>query len=88
MAAGVQSVLSEGSAIRFATPILVVIAIVVLYLLNSIKILREYERGVIFRLGRALPVPKGPGVILVFARLTRWFASRCARMSSKFRRRM
>src|ERR1700679_1261933 len=48
------------------TAILVVIAIVVLYLLNSIKILREYERGVIFRLGHALPVPKGPGVILVF----------------------
>ena len=39
-------------------PILIVIAIVVLYLLNSIKILREYERGVIFRLGRALPAPK------------------------------
>ncbi len=49
-----------------AMPILIVAAIVVLYLLNSIKILREYERGVIFRLGRALPVPKGPGIILVF----------------------
>src|SRR5208283_5948496 len=48
------------------TPVLVVIAIVVLYLINSIKILREYERGVIFRLVRALPVPKGPGIILVF----------------------
>src|SRR6202789_368004 len=48
------------------TALLVVVAIVVLYLLNSIKILREYERGVIFRLGRALPVPKGPGVTLVF----------------------
>jgi regulator of protease activity HflC (stomatin/prohibitin superfamily) len=47
-------------------PSLVIIAILVLYLLNSIKILREYERGVIFRLGRALPVPKGPGIILVF----------------------
>mgnify|MGYP001553600946 FL=1 len=47
-------------------PILVIIAIVVLYLINSIKILREYERGVIFRLGRALPAPKGPGIILVF----------------------
>ncbi len=47
-------------------PVLIVIAIVVLYLLNSIKILREYERGVIFRLGRALPAPKGPGIILVF----------------------
>ena len=47
-------------------PILILIAVVVLYLINSIKILREYERGVIFRLGRALPTPKGPGIILVF----------------------
>jgi regulator of protease activity HflC (stomatin/prohibitin superfamily) len=47
-------------------PVLIVVAIVVLYLLNSIKILREYERGVIFRLGRALPQAKGPGIILVF----------------------
>ncbi len=47
-------------------PTLILIGIIVLYLLNSIKILREYERGVIFRLGRALPVPKGPGIILVF----------------------
>ena len=46
--------------------LLVLIAIVVLYLLNSIKILRDYERAVIFRLGRALPTPKGPGIILVF----------------------
>jgi regulator of protease activity HflC (stomatin/prohibitin superfamily) len=45
---------------------LVVIVSLVLYLLNSIKILREYERGVIFRLGRALPQAKGPGIILVF----------------------
>jgi regulator of protease activity HflC (stomatin/prohibitin superfamily) len=45
---------------------IIVVAIVVLYLLNSIKILREYERAVIFRLGRALPEPKGPGLILVF----------------------
>jgi regulator of protease activity HflC (stomatin/prohibitin superfamily) len=47
-------------------PVLIVSAIVVLYLLNSIKILREYERGVIFRLGRVLGTPKGPGIILVF----------------------
>jgi len=47
-------------------PVLIIIAIVVLYLLNSIKILREYERGVIFRLGRVLGAPKGPGIILVF----------------------
>jgi regulator of protease activity HflC (stomatin/prohibitin superfamily) len=47
-------------------PILIFVVIVALYLLNSIKILREYERGVIFRLGRALAAPKGPGIILVF----------------------
>jgi regulator of protease activity HflC (stomatin/prohibitin superfamily) len=41
--------------------------VVFIYLLSSIKILREYERGVIFRLGRVLTHPKGPGVILVFA---------------------
>nr|WP_219341434.1 slipin family protein [Nevskia soli] len=47
------------------------IVIVVLYLLSSIKILKEYERAVIFRLGRLLPQAKGPGVILVFAPLDR-----------------
>ena len=47
-------------------PLLVLVLIVALYLLNSIKILRDYERAVIFRLGRALPTPKGPGIILVF----------------------
>jgi regulator of protease activity HflC (stomatin/prohibitin superfamily) len=45
----------------------IVILVLVLYLISSIKILREYERGVIFRLGRVLPQAKGPGVILVFA---------------------
>jgi regulator of protease activity HflC (stomatin/prohibitin superfamily) len=54
------------SAADLPLPILIFIAILVLYLLNSIKILREYERAVIFRLGRALPSPKGPGIILVF----------------------
>jgi regulator of protease activity HflC (stomatin/prohibitin superfamily) len=44
-----------------------VVVIILIYLMSSIKILREYERGVIFRLGRLLPQPKGPGVILVFA---------------------
>jgi len=47
-------------------PFLVIVVIIALYLFNSIKILRDYERAVIFRLGRALPVPKGPGVTLVF----------------------
>ena len=47
-------------------PLLFAIAIVVLYILNSINILKEYERGVIFRLGRVKEAAKGPGVILVF----------------------
>jgi regulator of protease activity HflC (stomatin/prohibitin superfamily) len=50
---------------------IIIIGIVVLYILNSIKILREYERGVIFRLGRVLPKPKGPGIILVFSPIDR-----------------
>jgi regulator of protease activity HflC (stomatin/prohibitin superfamily) len=47
-------------------PALIAAAIVVLYLLNSIKILKEYERGVIFRLGRVKDAAAGPGLILVF----------------------
>jgi regulator of protease activity HflC (stomatin/prohibitin superfamily) len=49
----------------------IIAVIVVIYLLNSIKILAEYERGVIFRLGRLLGTAKGPGVILVFAPIDR-----------------
>ena len=52
-------------------PILIFAVVVALYLANSIKILNEYERGVIFRLGKLLPRPKGPGVILVFAPIDR-----------------
>jgi regulator of protease activity HflC (stomatin/prohibitin superfamily) len=44
----------------------VIVAILVLYVLNCIKILREYERGVIFTLGRVSPEPYGPGIIFVF----------------------
>ena len=50
---------------------IVVIVIVGLYLLSSIKILSEYERGVIFRLGRLLQNAKGPGIILVFGPVDR-----------------
>jgi regulator of protease activity HflC (stomatin/prohibitin superfamily) len=49
----------------------IVVVIIILYLMSSIKILREYERGVIFRLGRLLDRPKGPGLILVFAPIDR-----------------
>jgi regulator of protease activity HflC (stomatin/prohibitin superfamily) len=50
---------------------LVVIVFVFFYIVSSIKILAEYERGVIFRLGRLLPEAKGPGLILVFAPVDR-----------------
>src|ERR1700680_3471339 len=49
----------------------IAIVVVVLYFLSSIKILAEYERGVIFRLGRLLSDAKGPGLIFVFAPLDR-----------------
>ncbi|HXW05992.1 MAG TPA: slipin family protein [Vicinamibacterales bacterium] len=52
-------------------PFLIVAAILVFYLISSIKVLNEYERGVVFRLGKLLPHPKGPGVILVFAPIDR-----------------
>jgi regulator of protease activity HflC (stomatin/prohibitin superfamily) len=46
-------------------PLLFVVVPVVFWLLLSVKVLNEYERGVIFRLGKALPKPKGPGLIIV-----------------------
>jgi regulator of protease activity HflC (stomatin/prohibitin superfamily) len=55
----------------FDLPTLVIILILAIYLMSSIKILAEYERGVIFRLGRVLSKPKGPGIILVFAPIDR-----------------
>src|SRR5690349_9833791 len=54
------------------SPVLLIFVIIVaVWLLNSIKILREYERGVIFRLGRILSEPKGPGLVFVFAPVDR-----------------
>src|SRR5881227_4378734 len=53
------------------SPVLMALFIIVLYVIASIKILAEYERGVIFRLGKLLSRPKGPGVILVFAPIDR-----------------
>jgi regulator of protease activity HflC (stomatin/prohibitin superfamily) len=52
-------------------PLLFLLIIIAFYLISSVKILAEYERGVIFRLGRLLPQAKGPGLILVFAPLDR-----------------
>jgi regulator of protease activity HflC (stomatin/prohibitin superfamily) len=55
----------------FSGGFVILIIILVFYLISSVKILAEYERGVIFRLGRVLKEPKGPGIILVFAPLDR-----------------
>src|SRR5438477_11873012 len=48
---------------------LVIIAIllflIVLFLFSAIKVAREYERGIVFRLGRLLPAPKGPGLFIL-----------------------
>ncbi len=48
-----------------------VILAVIFLLTNMIKIVREYERGVIFRLGRLLPKPKGPGLIILIPMIDR-----------------
>jgi regulator of protease activity HflC (stomatin/prohibitin superfamily) len=52
-------------------PFLVVFVVVALYFVSSIKILNEYERAVVFRLGRLHPAPKGPGPTLVFSIIDR-----------------
>jgi regulator of protease activity HflC (stomatin/prohibitin superfamily) len=49
----------------------IVTVIIAIWVLSCIKILNEYERGVIFRLGRVLPEAKGPGLIIVFAPVDR-----------------
>src|SRR5436309_1727903 len=54
----------------FTLPIIAVV-IFLIYIISVINILPEYERGVIFRLGRLLPQAKGPGIILVFRPIDR-----------------
>lgn len=51
--------------------VLVCALIVVLYVFSCINVLAEYERGVVFRLGRVLSVPKGPGLIIIFRPIDR-----------------
>jgi len=51
---------------NFGLMILFGFVIVLLYLWSTINILKEYERGVVFRLGRLLPEAKGPGLIFIF----------------------
>src|SRR5215510_693416 len=56
--------------------VLIAVIIVLIWLFNSLNVLREYERGVIFRIGRLLAEPKGPGLIWVF-----WPIDRIVRVS-------
>lgn len=62
-------VLVPTEGLRMFIPVLIVIAILLLYTFNSIKILKEYERAVVFTLGRVSQDSTGPGVIFVFAPL-------------------
>ena len=45
--------------------VIVVLVIVLLIVFAAVKVAREYERGVVFRLGRLLPEPKGPGLFFI-----------------------
>ena len=54
------------------SPVLIFLVLLVLYAISAIQILNEYERAVIFRLGKLLPEPKGPGVVLVFRPIDRF----------------
>jgi len=56
--------------------LIVVLVIVIIWVSNSLNVLREYERGVIFRIGRLLADPKGPGLIWLF-----WPIDRIVRVS-------
>jgi len=61
--------MTPSGAISF--PLLVAVVFIALYLVSSIKILNEYERAVVFRLGRLIHIPKGPGFVFVFAVIDR-----------------
>lgn len=50
---------------------MMVVVIVLVYLFSMVHVIREYERAVVFRLGRLLPAPKGPGLIFIFWPLDR-----------------
>lgn len=60
----------------FSGPWIYVILIIIFYLAKCINVLNEYERGVVFRLGRLLARPKGPGLVLIF-----WPIDRMVRVS-------
>src|SRR5437762_12553808 len=56
--------------------VLIAVIIILIWVFNSLNVLREYERGVIFRIGRLMAEPKGPGLIWVI-----WPIDRIVRVS-------
>ena len=49
-----------------ALPLAIIVIVFLIWLFNCLNILREYERAVVFRLGRVLKKEKGPGLVLIF----------------------
>ncbi len=62
--------------VEFLTFPLTALALLLLYLLSTVRVLAEYERGVVFRLGHLQPEARGPGLVLVF-----WPVDRMVRVS-------
>src|SRR5262249_33477231 len=60
----------EQEAIQMATGAGVIMVVAILFVLSGIKVLNEYERAVVFRLGRLLPY-RGPGVVFIVPILER-----------------
>ena len=52
--------------------VITIVVIILLFLFASIKILNEYERAVVFRLGRVMSAPKGPGIIIIIPVIDRF----------------
>jgi regulator of protease activity HflC (stomatin/prohibitin superfamily) len=52
--------------------VVTIVVILVLFLFSAIKVLNEYERAVVFRLGRVLQLPKGPGLIIIIPLIDRY----------------
>ncbi len=50
--------------VQLSSGLLFLLALIVFFLINAIKVLKEYERGVVFRLGRLRPL-KGPGLVII-----------------------
>lgn len=49
-----------------ALPMAIIVVVFLVWLFNCLNIMREYERAVVFRLGRVLKKEKGPGLVLIF----------------------